>query len=205
MTQSEEKIHRLMDALLKEDARGGTDELLLADVEEAIRMGEGGGEEPGERTKRSRWPLAWAALVLVSAASIVLVVSDLDKSSGLAASRNENEGPRAESQASAVGFPHSMLGEHSIFGEPSVSEQHLIRAAQIQDESDLASRCDMVIRIEDVVSETDQTPTKVSFSYQLGSTTVTKCFSTGENGFVEEEDGSLPPFHVDLVATSTSW
>ena len=75
MDKKENMKDRLMDELLREDARGDVaDEKLLAAVEAAID----GEVEDGKVTpiaeRRSRAPYAWAAMLTVSAASVIAYV-----------------------------------------------------------------------------------------------------------------------------------
>ena len=72
MNKKEELSDRLMDELLREDARGEAgDEKLLAAVQAEITGEIEDGKVTRIRTRNSRAPYAWAAALTVSAASVI--------------------------------------------------------------------------------------------------------------------------------------
>ena len=61
-----------------------------------------------------------------------------------------------------------------------------------------ALQCAMTLRIEDVVSNLDQTPTQISFTYKVGGADTTEYFTKGVNWPSESsEEGTVFPFHLD--------
>ena len=74
MNDKDDLRDNLMDALLRDDAQGGTDEELLEELEARISEEESGAEGTSATTRRRQSalvPLAWAALLLVSAVFIL--------------------------------------------------------------------------------------------------------------------------------------
>lgn len=61
-----------------------------------------------------------------------------------------------------------------------------------------AMQCVMKLRVEDVISVADQTPTSISFTYQLGGIPTTETFTRGTNWPTESSVGGATfPFHLE--------
>lgn len=61
-----------------------------------------------------------------------------------------------------------------------------------------AMQCVMKLRVEDVISVTDQTPTSISFTYRLGGIDTTETFTRGNNWPTENSaEGATFPFHLE--------
>lgn len=61
-----------------------------------------------------------------------------------------------------------------------------------------AMQCKMVLRVEDVYSATDQTPTSISFRYKMGGIDTTETFTAGVNWpTAHSAEGATFPFHLE--------
>ena len=124
MKRDETGKDRLMDALLREDAKGGEDESFLAEVEQAIDSKQGREEEP----RRGAWtarPWAWAA----AAASIGVVAGYvvLHEEPGGALVSSTGEDYRTTSVREA---PLSAPEGRRIKGQPPVQSPHPVVIAE---------------------------------------------------------------------------
>ena len=63
-----------------------------------------------------------------------------------------------------------------------------------------AMQCVMKLRVEDVISPTDQTPTSISFTYMMGGIEKTDTFTRGNNWPTEASaEGATFPFHLETT------
>lgn len=110
MKNDESKTDRLMDALLKEDARGGADEEFLAELEKEI---DGNDEESadGIASRRSVAPLAWAAVLTISVAGAWVYLSPDRKTDMAAREMGAPPAPKADTIAMQIRAQEQLVEE----------------------------------------------------------------------------------------------
>jgi Ca-activated chloride channel family protein len=157
----------LMDALLRQHAKGGPDEAFLAELESSIDGKEGAATEGIPRRKFSRTTLAWAALLVASAAVILGVA-------------------------------------HHIAKDPTTNNPVMTKQGGVPESAPPAEWTERVqpmrLRVEEVASRHDQTPTRISFTYLAGGRHVSDFFERGASWpDAGSPEGAAFPFHPETI------